>query len=293
MKRMQLNLALVAVVAGLGAAVYFGQKQEDQATPLTPLQAEALSRIALEHPGKPPVRLQKEKDGAWKLVEPVQAETDPYEVGAITALAALPTQRRLQPGEVKLAELGLDPPAYRVRLDDQTLDFGALEPIEARRYVLTAGQVALVDDPPSSSLDADYSDLVSKSVLPAGAELVKLQLPGLSLQRSADGKTWTATPATPPAAPEAAEKLVQAWREARAMWMAAEPAEGSTGEAVTLTLKDGREIPLIVVEREPQLVLARPDLRLRYTLSKALESELLTLAAPNPPKAAAADSPAP
>lgn len=281
MKRPQLNVALVLVVAGLGAALYFSQKPEEKPDPLTPLKPESLTRIALEHPGQPPVRLQKE-NGSWKLVEPVQAETDPYEVAGITALVNLPVKRRLQPGEAKRSDLGLDPPAYRVRLDDHTLDFGAVEPIEARRYLLVDGQVALVEDPPASTLDADYSDLVSKALLPAGAELVKLQLPVLTLQRAADGKAWTITPAPAAAAPEAAETLVKAWQDARAMWMAAEPAGSAApqGEAVTLGLKDGREIRFVVVEREPQLVLARPDLKVRYTLSKALETELFQLARP-------------
>lgn len=290
MKRLQLNLVLAVVVGGLAAALYFSQKPEEKKEPLTALKPEALTRIALEHPGQPPVRLQK-VDGQWRLVEPVQAETDPYEVAGITALASLPVQRRLAPGEARLADLGLDPPAYRVRLDEHNLDFGNADPIESRRYLLSAGQVALVEDPPATSLDADYSDLVSKSLLPAGAEPVKLQLPGLTLQRGADGKTWTATPAAAGSAADAAPKLVQAWKEARAMWMAAEPPDGSTGEAVTLTLQDGRELRLIVVERDPQLVLARPELKVRYTLSKALASELFTLA-PATAKPAAPATPA-
>lgn len=277
MKRLQLNIALVLVVAGLGAALYFSQKPEEKPDPLTPLKPDSLTRIALEHPGKATLRLQKQ-NGQWRLLEPVQADTDPYEIAGITALADLPVKRRLPTGAFSLADLGLDPPAYRVRLDDHTLEFGAVEPIEARRYLRSAGQVVLVEDPPASTLDADYSDLVSKSLLPTGSELVKLQLPGLTLQRVADGKSWSITPAPAAAAPHAAETLVKAWQDARAMWMAAEPEPAAQGDAVTLGLKDGREIRLVVVERDPQLVLARPDLKLRYTLSKALDSELFQLA---------------
>jgi len=281
MKRTQLNLALLVAVAGLGAAAYFGQKKEDKGTPLTSLTPESVTRIALEHPGQPVVKLEK-KDGQWRLVEPVQAETDPFEVSALTGLATVEAKRRLPLAEVKLAELGLQPPAYRVRLDDRMLDFGDVEPIEARRYVLVGNEVALVDDPPSASLDADYSDLVSKALVPEGAELAKVELKDLQVARSADGKDWAVLPAQPQAAANAAQQLAEAWKGARAMWLAAEPPEGSQGEPVRLTLKDGRVIELIVAQRDPQLVFARPDLKIRYTMSKALEPELLQLR-PAPP----------
>jgi hypothetical protein len=286
MQRKQLNLLLVVAVAGLAALAYYGREREEKGTPLTAIAADALTRIAIEHPGRAAIRLQKAGE-QWKLVEPVQAETDSYEVAGITSLAALEIKRSLKPGEVQLRELGLEPPAYRVTLNDVVLGIGDAEPIEARRYVLVGDQVALVEDPPSAALDADYSDLVSKALLPEAAELVKLALPGFTLTRGADAQAWSVQPAQPQAAAEAPRKLVEAWKNARAMWMAAEPPQGSTGEAVTLGLKDGRELRLIVVERDPQLVLARPDLKLRYTLSRALADELLQLSAPPPPAAAA------
>lgn len=285
MKRTHLNLALLVVAAGLGAAVYFGQKKEEQGPPLTALSAEALTRIALEHPGHPKVVLEKQA-GEWKLTAPVQADTDPYEVSALTSLATTGTKRVLPLAEVKLAELGLQPPAYRITLNDVALDFGGVEPIEARRYIQRGGEVALVDDPPSAALDADYSDLVAKSLVPERAEIASIQLPGFSVVRAADGKAWTTAPLQPQASVDAAQKLANAWKDARAMWMAAEPADAAQGgETVKLRLKDGRELLFVVAERDPQLVIARPDLKVRYTMSKALETELLQLheAATAPP----------
>jgi hypothetical protein len=274
MKRSHLNLALSLVVAGLAAAVFFSQKKEEKGPPLTPLATDALQRIAIEYPDRPAVKLQKQ-DGRWRLVEPVQADTDPFEVASLEGLATLQTRRTLELSEVTLSQLGLEPPVFRVTLNDVTLDFGGIEPIEARRYVLTGGRIALVDDPPSAAMDPDYSDLVSKAVIPEAAEIEKIALPGFAVERGADGKAWTLVPEQPEAAATAAEALIDSWKNARAMWMAAEPPQGSVGEPVEISLKGGNRINLLVVEREPQLVIARPDLKVRYTLSKALETELL------------------
>ena len=71
------------------------------------------------------------------------------------------------------------------------------------------------------------------------------------------------------------------------MWNAAEPPEGSKGDAVKLTLDDGRTIDLVVVARDPQLVLSSKALGVRYTLSKALVDELFKI--PSPPSPAPDD----
>ena len=192
MKRSQLNAVLLVASLGLAGAVFFSQKKDDTKVgpPLTALTADAVTHIVLDHPGSPAVKLEKQA-GGWKLTEPVQADADPYEVNGILSLATLETRATLNAGEVKLADLGLAPPAYKVVLNDQTLAFGAQEPLQFRRYIQLGDKVQLVDDPPATALDADYSDLVVKNLLPPKAEIEKIALPGLTIARSADGKSWT------------------------------------------------------------------------------------------------------
>lgn len=285
MKRSQLNAGLLVLSLGLAAAVFFSQKEEEKGAPLTPFTAEAVTRIALEHPGQPTVRLLKD-DGRWKLVEPVQGSADAMEVNGILALATLETRSTLELAQVNLAELGLEPAAYKVTLNDQVLEFGGTEPLQFQRYVKTAGKIALVDDPPGPALDADYSDLVDKPLLPANAEIQSITLPGLKLARSVDGKDWALTPNDPKASADQKQKLVDGWKNARAMWNAAQGPEPLKGDNVTIALKD-RELKFVVAERDPQLVLVNPELRVRYTLSKMLVDELLKLPAATPPADAA------
>lgn len=276
MKRSHVNLALLAVVAGLGAVVWMAQETEQAGPPLTPLKQDAITRIAVEHPGKPAIRLEKKGD-RWQLVEPVQSETDKYEIGGILSVAELEVKSTLDAG-VDRSALELDPPKYTVTLDDTRIALGGTEPIKYRRYVESGGVIGLVDDPPSAALDADYSDLVSKAVVPESATLAKIELPGLMLEKTADG-TWS-SPQQGQATPAQLAQLAESWKSARALWNAAEPAEGSTGDAVKLTLDDGQVIELIVQARDPQLVLARKSLGVRYTLSKVLDEELFKIPEP-------------
>lgn len=274
MKRSQLNAGLLIISLGLATTVFFSQKKEEKGAPLTTLTAETVNKIVLDHPGSPAVKLEK-KNGQWKITEPVQSDADALEVNGILALATMETKSTLELAQVKLPELGLEPPQYRVTLNDQVLEFGGSEPLKFSRYIKTGGKIALTDDPPSAALDADYSDLVVKELLPANAKITQIQLPGFAITADSN-KGWTLTPDDPKAKAEQKQKLVDGWKNARAMWNAAEPAEDSKGDSVIVTLKD-REVKFIVAERDPQLVLVRPDLKIRYTLSKALEEELLKL----------------
>lgn len=274
MKRSYLNLGLLVVVAGLGAALWFGQEKEEKGPPLTPLDPETITRIAVEHPGQPTIRLEKQ-DGAWLLVEPVRSATDRYEIGGILALADLELKSTLDAAVVDRKELELDPPKYSVILDDTRIDLGGSEPIKYRRYVATGDRIGLVDDPPSAALDADYSDLVSKAVVPEEAKLSRIELPGLILEKEADG-AWSSPQQGEATAGQLAQ-LAESWRTARALWNAAESAEGSSGDPVKLTLEDGRVIELVVQARDPQLVLSSKALGVRYTLSKVLEDELFEI----------------
>lgn len=290
MNRMAVNGALVLVVAGLAATVYFTQKKEEKGPPLTTLAEDAVTSIRIEHPDQPAIKL--EKDGMlWKLTEPVQAPTDLFQVASLVNLATLETRRTLKASEVQLPELKLEPPQFTITLNDQALAFGDIEPFEYRRYVKVGDTVALIDDPSAITVDADYSELVAKEILPGSAEIEKIAVPGLTVTRGEDGKSWTATPASDAATTDALAAFVDAWQRARAMWNAKMPDDGAIGEPITLTLKDG-VVELVLVSREPQLVLDRPDLKIRYTLSKADENQLLKL--PEPPKEEAkADAAAP
>lgn len=286
MNRTILNGGLLVIAIGLGVAVWIsGKKDDDKSSgPLTSLAPAAVDRISIEHPDSPAIKLEK-RDGEWKLVAPVQADTDSFEVSALVGLADTKRQSELTDHDLDYKALGLEPPAFRITLNDQTLDFGGDEPIRYRRYVRVNGdKVALIDNPSSAALDKDYSDLLSKSIVPLGAQITKLALPGLTIEKNAAGE-W-ASPEHPQAKPIDLQTVVDAWNGSKAMWNGAELAQGSQGEAVAVTLADGRTLNFIVTARAPQFILSRPDLNVRYTIDKNEVGKMLELPKPGEAKPA-------
>jgi hypothetical protein len=290
-KQLRLNLLLMVIVLVLAGVLYFGQKKEPpKGQPLTALKVQDITRITLQHPKAPDIVLEK-KAGLWMLTAPVQVMADPFELNSLTGVATAETRSSIDPKDVKPADLGLAPPGYSLTLNDVKIDFGGVEPLNYRRYVETGGKISLIDDPPASALDADYSDLVAKSLLPPGAEIAGITVPGLKVSRSADGKSWTVDPADPKAGADELQKFVDAWTNARALWNAATPADAKpdaksdTGpQTAVLALKDGSSLSFNIVGREPQLVLERADLKVQYDLAKSDADKLLKLPEPPPPK---------
>lgn len=279
MNRASFSLILVAVLALLSATLYFTRDHGKDKTPaaLTTLQSEAITTIALEHPGAAAILLRKHGE-QWRLEAPVQGRADTFEVAGLLAIATQKAYRELPLADVDPAELKLAPAQYTLRFDEQTLQFGDVDPIEYRRYVRIGDQVKLTDDPPATAVDADFSNLVAKELLPPKAGIRVIDVPGLRVARDANDQNWQATPASELATAASAARFVEAWRTARAMWISPMPDDGGKGAPITITLDD-ETITLHLVAREPQLLLDHPAMKVRYALSKADADSLLQLVA--------------
>ncbi len=282
-QRQLLNLTLGVTVVTLAVAVWFARDKEAPAKPLTALKPDDISTIEVRHPGKPVIRLEKNAQG-WKLTAPVQVAADPFQVAGLTSLATQETSTQYPLSEMDLKNIELDPPQYEIRLNDVTLALGGSEPIEYRRYVRVGETIYLTSDPPSTALDANYSDLVHAQLVPPGSKLTRIRAPGLTVTAQGDGK-WQVTPATADLGADALRGLVDAWKNARSLWRAelGKNEKPSVTDRVTVTL-DGQEVVFAVLERQPQLKLARLDLKVVYTLGPSFGEDLFKLKPPPPPE---------
>jgi hypothetical protein len=277
MNRGRRNLLLLVGITLLAGLWWFTREQAEPERPLTALNQDSIDRIRVEHSGRPAIALNRDAGGNWRLDEPVKADADAFEVAALLNLAALPVRRTLDAG-YDAAELGLAPPAYVITLNDIALRFGDTNPITAQRVIETETGGALVDNPPSAALDDDYSDLVSKQLIPEGDEIVAIALPdGRQIEAADDGWRVVGFPALDPQA------LVAGWQGVRAMWNAMAPAIDATElEQVTIRLASGATLAFQVIQRAPQFELVNPVLKVQYTLSAVLADTLLTVPEPEP-----------
>lgn len=279
MKRAHLNLLMLLASGSLAAGLYVSRDKPVPDTPLLSLSADEIHSIVVAHPDEAAIVLERRGDG-WHLTAPVEWPADEFEVASLLNLAQVPVRRPIA-DDVDAAAIGLSPPDYVIQLNDVELQFGGIEPLSYQRFVrVDEARVALIDNPPGSALDADYSDLIAKALLPIDARIERIELPDFTVERAEPG--WTLRGDTVASADQLAA-LTEGWRTAQAMWNAAAlDVDPAVNDQVHITLADGRRLSWIVARREPQLELIRADLKVQYTLSRALVDTLLTLPAPDP-----------
>lgn len=277
--RLWLNIGLLALVLGLALLAYYQPGLTPQAAvKLTALSAQQVTRLRIEQAGQAPLLLEKQA-GKWRISEPVQMEANALRVETALRLAEAKSLARFPARD--LARFRLDAPALRVWLNDVEIAFGDSAPLGQQRYLLLGDTVHLIADDVYYYLSGGLTLFASNVLLPQDAQLQSLVLPGFSITRAAG--SWKLAPAREVSMDDIATFL-DAWRSAQALQVTRHqnlsPQSVGGGrlarDRVRVRLQDGA-IEFVIVAREPELILARPDVGLQYHLGSGAARRLLQL----------------
>jgi hypothetical protein len=269
--RLILNLALLAIVAVLGALAFFEPgKKKIETAPIAAVDETALTVITLKN--KDTIVFEK-KDGRWRLTAPFQAPANEIRVRQLIDIAKAGSEADYPVKPEELAKFELDKPKATLILGHATLIFGGSDPINMRRYVRVGDTLHLVNDDFFHHLTASATDYVDKKLLPENAKIREIAIPGLKAALGQDGK-WTQE--APPETKVNLPDLAGVWATARAIDVRRldKPAQG---DPVRIGLAEGNPVEFVIVQREPDLVLARQELGLQYELTGETARQLLNL----------------
>ncbi len=253
-------VVLLVLVTGLGAWVAWLQSRPEPAEPkLTDLDPQAIARITVKYQDQV-LRFQRHDDG-WRMEQPYTAPADPYRIEQILELPRAKSHARYAIPPDDWPRFGLAPPKAEIELDGHRFCFGRQNPIDFRRYVqVDENAVHLIDDTLFHALTSPASDWLDTRLLPAGAAIRGLTGPGWRVQMSAKG-SWRSEPELDPAV---LQRWVDEWRNARALRITSHPAPPPKDKpAIRVELEDGA-LTFVLLEREPEVILLRPDLKLAY-----------------------------
>lgn len=268
--RLLLNLVLLVIIGVLGALAFFEPgKRKPENTPLAAVDENALSVITLKN--KDTIVFEK-KDGHWRLTAPFAAPANEIRVQQLIGIANSNVEVEYPVQGEDLAKFELDKPKATLTLGAITLAFGGSDPINMRRYVQVGDKLDLVNDAFFHHLAAAATDYVDKKLLPEDAKIKEIVIPGFKATLGADGK-WVKEPADSKIPPS---ELAAAWSASRAIDIKRldKPAQG---DAIRIGFAEGGAVDFVVVQREPELVLARQDLGLQYELTAETARSLLAL----------------
>jgi hypothetical protein len=271
--RLALNLGLIGLVGILVLlAVYEpGLDAPKQSPQLTAIEGPMVKAITVTRKDGDAIVLAKEGE-RWMMRAPYSVPAIPGRVQSILQFLEGTSQASLPAEGHDLQRFGLSEPKVRMEVDADAFAFGDTSPMSGQRYVLYKDQVHLTTDALYDQLLADPGDFVSPRLLEEGRELTAIELPGATVEHRESG--WALRPEDAAVADEALARLADDWLSAQALTVR-KRRDAASQDTVTLELKDASALRFEVLAREPELVLARPELGLEYRLDSGMAERLL------------------
>jgi len=276
--RLLVNLGLLVLIAILATvAIVKPGKKGVEPSPLLASDVQGLKRVILKN--KETLVFEKQ-NGQWRLTAPFVAPVNQVRIGQLLDVAKANSEASYPLKLDEASQFGLDAPQAVLTLDDNTLEFGGTDPIKMRRYVRLGSTLHLVDDNFFHHLTAAATDYVDKRLIPEGAKIQEIELPGLRASRNAEGH-WTVEPASQSTTDLA--ELASVWATSRAIDVKRINPK-AVGETIRIGLVDGAPIEFVILKKSPELVLGRRDLGLEYEVTAETARELLNQPKPTAEK---------
>jgi len=272
--KLLLNLILLVILAALGMVAFFEPgKEEPKTVYLTAIDVDGLNHFELKN--RETLVFDKQ-DGHWKLTAPFPAPANDIRIRQLLNIAKAESRARYPLKPEDLPKFELDKPKAVLKLGQTELVFGGSEPIDMLRYVQTGDTLHLVNDDFFHHLIAKATDYVDKKLLPEDAKIRELSLPGLKAGLGDKGQ-WHMEP---PGDAAAMAELANAWQSARAIEVQRHE-QPARGESIHIGFGENRSVDYVILQREPDLLLARSDWKLEYLIPGEAGKRLLSLQKPS------------
>ena len=283
-------LLLALTVAALALFIYKRPESPgSEAHALSTLRASDVTRIRLEASasgerkhGAPEtsatsapapahaVELERRGEG-WRMTSPIEARAETSQVERLLAILDARSVARYPAKD--LGRYGLDRPAVTLVLNEQRFSLGGVNTTTQEQYVLSGDGVYAVPLAQRAAVPRDAQSLLARALFAEGETPVRFELETFSASLE-DGK-WTLAGVAEDPGPDARNGWVSAWRQATAARVAVYDGRKPVS-TVNVTFQDGRTLALGVLEREPDLVLLRPDERIQYQFLGDVGKRLLS-----------------
>jgi hypothetical protein len=141
----QRQLWLFAAVVALLLAAWWQIRSDKAAAPgtLLPIAPDQITRVTLTV-GNASTEHYVKRGDHWYSDSPAPTRTDDKHLAELLRIASAPVQSWRPVSNYNLAKIGLAPPQAKLKLDDETADFGAMTAIGHNVYVQVGERVGIV-----------------------------------------------------------------------------------------------------------------------------------------------------
>lgn len=276
-KRLLLNLGLAALLGTLVLlAVYKpGVEQAPAKHPISQLSPESIAQLRIERTGQTTIELSKDAQGHWQMKAPLQAPGNNFRLKQVLEILTQQPEHSYPASQMDLGQIGLTQPTLRLQLGTLKISFGDQNPLDQLRYIQIGNQVHLIKDEQFELLNGPVTGFVDSGLLPENARVSQISLPDGKVINNQNGKLQL-TPTDDKISADALQELITHWKNDRALTVT-EFSGNEQSEGTIMIKLEGTPDPLRydILSTEPELVLGRPDLRLRYHMTEGSLGKLM------------------
>lgn len=279
-KRNLLNLILILVLGGLVALVIIepGKKQTPPKSLLTSFNPTDIQHIVVEQAHQPRVEINK-LNGNWEMVKPYAITANNIRVGNLLSILGTTSLAQYSNTSVDLSQLKLDKPDLVLYLDNHKLSFGTTDALAGNRYVQIGNIVHLIQDRFTYLIRGPATSLVSPALLPKGAKLIALTIPGMTLTSTKNG--WHVDPDKDVKSADQVNQFLDEWRYARAIRVtkidsSPESASKKAADSITVKMAD-KTLHFNLSKAKDEILFSRLDKGLQYHFQIDMGDKLLKL----------------
>ncbi len=273
-KRWIINYILLVLIAALTYAGLGIDEDPGSETPagISELAVQDIDALEIEK-GDSLLRL-KRSDGAWMIEAPINWPAYDAAVERLLGIVDIDADALGNAADVDLAALGLHEPVAALRFNDSQLLFGTHNNIGARRYAMIESKVYLLPDAYLPFITQGLAGIVDRHLLPRRFTLSSMQFPEFEIRRD-DDNGWRSTHAQP-VAPALLTQLVENWQALNASRVTPYLPDSAPRQVIGLQLTDGRSMEFVLVSREPEIVIAHPQIGLQYHFQSNYYNQLIS-----------------
>ncbi len=269
LSRLLTNLILLVIVVTLGIFIYVSRDDDVVSHRLTGIDASTINRIGITHNGR---TLELKKfDNHWRMLKPIAVDANDFRIKSLLDLLSTESFSDYDATGLALKPLGLDQPETTIQYNDLLISFGIDNPVNHHRYVLVNNHVHMISDQFYPLISSQIGTLVSQNLLPRDAVITGMDLPDQTLRKSDIG--WQSSDIS--VSTDAIEKTLDQWRHAQAFGVHTYNPRKSLGRIEVSIDSEDRPLVFEITDKDPWLIIARPDLSLEYHFNLELYDRLL------------------